>query len=51
MITIWYMRTASTVFITVHRACLISILGLTLGMAMEVLASDGLAGAGDQVGL
>lgn len=45
------MPTASTVFIMVHQACLIMIPGLTLGMDTEALASGGLAGVGDQVGL
>lgn len=50
MTTIWNMPTASIGFIMVHRAYLITTLGLTLGMDTEVLVSDGLAGVGDQVG-
>lgn len=44
------MPIASIVFTTVRQACLIMTPGLTLGMDTEVSASDGLAGAGDQVG-
>ena len=47
------MRIVLIAFIIAHQACLILILGLTLGTDMdtEVSASDGLTGAGDRVGL
>lgn len=52
MTIIWNMLTASIVFITVRQVCLIMTPGLILGMdTEEVLASDGLAGAGEEVGL